>query len=803
MGTNMNNDFTHHAISVWLLRYRLPLLVLSLLAIVVVGMGATRLSVKSDYKIFFEADNPQLVANEMIQDRFSASDNVLLVLNPANGDIFTRDNLKAIAALTEACWQIPYSQRVDSITNFQNTVVDDDDLMVEDLVPDADRLSADDIAWRRDIATHEPLLVHRLISPSGHVSAINVQLNMPEDQTQAIPEVMTKVREIRAEFSRQYPDLEIMITGVAPLNNAFNEMNQKDTETLVPLMLLVIIVLVGLLLRSVSGTIITVLVIVFSVVIAVSSMGWLNIPINNINFASPIIILTLAVADCIHLLSTYLKGLRRGLPRETALLTSLDVNVKPIFLTSLTTAIGFLSMQSSESPPFRELGVVSAIGVFFAFVFTLTVMPQLILWFTRKAPRVDTERSAQFSYLAEFTIRHPRKLFFGSLLIALFCIAFVGENELNDDNFGYFKETLEVRRAADFTEDNLNGVNIIEYALDSGESQGINDPQFLTKVDEFVQWYRAQPMVTHVFTFTDTLKRLNKNMHGDDPEYYRLPENREHASQYQLLYEMSLPFGMDVNNQVDMNKSALRITVSIKDAKAKDILAMEDRAQEWFKQNAPELAAVGASPSIMFATIGQKNIESMINGTIIATIIISVILVMALGSWKLGVLSIIPNAFPAAIMLGIWGMAVGEVNLAVAVVFGITLGIVVDDTVHFMAKYLRGYQEHGDVRQAIHYAFEHVGAALVTTTIVLSLGFGMLALSDFNVNAILGIMVSMTIIIALVFDFLFLPSMMILLAGFIHPKPTPGQVAAPHTETESGADGKARDQTQGIPSEVA
>ena len=282
MGTNMNNDFTHHAISVWLLRYRLPLLVLSLLAIVVVGMGATRLSVKSDYKIFFEADNPQLVANEMIQDRFSASDNVLLVLNPANGDIFTRDNLKAIAALTEACWQIPYSQRVDSITNFQNTVVDGDDLMVEDLVPDADRLSADDIAWRRDIATHEPLLVHRLISPSGHVSAINVQLNMPEDQTQAIPEVMTKVREIRAEFSRQYPDLEIMITGVAPLNNAFNEMNQKDTETLVPLMLLVIIVLVGLLLRSVSGTIITVLVIVFSVVIAVSSMGWLNIPINNI-----------------------------------------------------------------------------------------------------------------------------------------------------------------------------------------------------------------------------------------------------------------------------------------------------------------------------------------------------------------------------------------------------------------------------------------------------------------------------------------------------------------------------------------
>ena len=288
-------------------------------------------------------------------------------------------------------------------------------------------------------------------------------------------------------------------------------------------------------------------------------------------------------------------------------------------------------------------------------------------------------------------------------------------------------------------------------------------------------------------------------MHGDDPEYYRLPEDREHASQYQLLYEMSLPFGMDVNNQVDMNKSALRITVSIKDAKAKDILAMEDRAQEWFRQNAPELAAVGASPSIMFATIGQQNIKSMINGTVIATIIISAILVIALGSWKLGLLSIIPNAFPAAIMLGIWGMTVGEVHLAVAVVFGITLGIVVDDTVHFMARYLRGYQEHGDVKQAIHYAFEHVGAALVTTTIVLSLGFGMLAHSDFNVNAILGIMVAMTIVIALVFDFLFLPSMMILLARFIHPQSSDRAAPMP---TEQAQKSSPQRQTQGIESEV-
>lgn len=778
----------HSPLAVWLVKYRLPLFLISLVLIAISCYGLQNITVKSDYKIFFEKDNPKLLENERLEDTFSASDNVLMIIAPDDGEIFTRQTLNAIEELTREAWQTPYSQRVDSLTNFQNTFVDGDELLVEDLVSDAANMSDDDIALRRKIALDEPLLIHRLVSPQGHVSAINLQLSLPEDQTIAIPEVVEFVRDIRDRFEKTHPDIKIMMTGVAPLNHAFNEMTQKDSSTLVPLMLVVILVLTGLMLRSPSSIAIVIMVVVLSVITAVSTMGWMDIAINNINSAAPIIILTLAVADCIHIMSHYLMAMRSGLTKLESLTQSLDTNIKPVFLTSLTTAIGFLSMLSSESPPFRELGLVAAIGVAIAFILSLTVMPQLMLWLTRKAPSIDTERTQLFSAVADFTIRHPRKLFYGSLVVALVCISFIGENELNDDNFGYFSENLEVRRAADFTEANLNGVNFIEYAMDSRETNGISDPAFLKKVDAFVEWYRQQPNVTHVFSFTDTLKRLNQNMHGDDPAYYQLPESRELASQYQLLYEMSLPFGMDLNNQIDINKSMLRITVSIKGAKAKDILSMEDHAQEWFEENAPELSTVGASPSVMFSTIGQRNIDSMLESTIIATIIISAILVVALGSWKLGIISIIPNAFPAAIMLGIWGFFVGEVNQAVAVVFGVTLGIVVDDTVHFMSKYLRGLElNDGDIYKAIHYAFEHVGAALVTTTIVLTLGFGMLSLSDFNVNGILGIMVSMTILIALIFDFLFLPSMMIHLRKYLNRGSIPGDeghALAPHQQTQ-------------------
>lgn len=771
----------NNTLSEWLVRYRLPLLIISVLVIALASYGGTKLTAKSDYTIFFEKDNPQRVANEFIQSEFSSSDNVLFLINPNNGDTFTPENLAAIEELTEKSWLIPYSQRVDSITNFQHTFVDEDDLLVEDLFHNALEMNEEEILLRKTIALKEPLLVKRLVSPSGHVSAVNVQINFGEtDQTKETPVIITAVEKLRAEFEAKHPNLDVLITGVIPLNNAFNDMPQQDSQTLIPLMFLVILVLLGLMLRSPSSIFVTVLIIIVSVISAVSTQGWLGIPINSINYAASIIILTLAVADCVHILSHYLTSMRKGQSKVDAMISSLDVNLMPVFLTSLTTAIGFLSMQSSDSPPFRELGLISAIGVTFAFMFSLTVLPQMAIWLTRRAPKLDTQRTAFYSHIADFTVKYPRALFYGSLVVAVACISFVGQNELNDDNFGYFTEEIEVRRAADFAEENLTGVNILEYAIESGEMNGVNNPEFLRKVDSFVEWYRQQDNVTHVFAFTDIMKRLNRNMNNDNPSFYHLPENQELASQYQLLYEMSLPFGMDLNNQINLNKSALRITVSIEDAKAKELLSMEAKAQQWFKENAPDLQADGASPSMMFAAMGQRNINSMIDGTVIATILISLILVFTLGSWKMGMLSIIPNAFPAAIMLGIWGFFVGEVNLAVAVVFGITLGIVVDDTVHFMAKYLRGYKlSNGDSEKAIHYAFEHVGAALVTTTVVLALGFGMLALSEFNVNGILGIMVSMTIVIALVFDFLFLPTMMVMLKNFIHPTIKKESTSAP------------------------
>lgn len=757
-------------VAVWLVQKRLPLFIVSVLITLVTGYGFSLLKYSADYRVYFEHDNPQLVAHENIQSTFSRSDNVVLVLAPKNGDSFTPDNLAAVEWLTERAWELPYSQRVDSLTNFQHTSVEGDDLYVEDLFSDSTSLDPAEIAKRKQIALKEPLMLHRLISTSGHVSALNVDFSLPENQTAGTQEVVAASRALRDAFIEKYPQFEVYIIGVVPLNNAFDEVARSDSATLIPLMIVIILAMVGFMLRSVASTVITLTIILTGVAATIGTTGLIGIGLNNINAVAPIVIMTLAVADCVHLLTHYLTSRRKGMTKEEAMTDSMDANFNPVLLTSVTTIVGFLSMNASDSPPLQTFGTISAIGMFYTWLFSITILPQLAIWFSTGTPKTDAEHSAFFSRLADFVIRYPKPLFFIPLALVLFTFTFIDNNNLNDDNVGYFDKEIEIRAGSDFTEANLTGVNLIEYSLDTHQQNGISDIAFLQKVDAFAEWYRQQPEVTHVYTFTDTLKRLNQNMHDDDPAHYRMPESRELASQYQLLYEMSLPFGMDLNNQINLDKSALRLTVSLKGARAKEIMSLEERAQNWLNQNAPELAAPGASPSIMFAHIGQRNIDSMLDGNILATVLISLCLVLSLGSWRLGTLSLLPNALPAGIMLGIWGMFIAEVNLAVAVVFSLALGIVVDDTIHFLTKYLRGYRERGSVEGGIHYALEHVGAAVVTTTVVLTAGFGILALSDFKVNSTLGIMMSMTIIIALVFDTFFLPAMLLLVRKFIHPE---------------------------------
>ena len=762
----------------FLLKYRYLLALFSLVATLVLAYGAKNLYLETDYKIYFQDDEPQLVAHESMEEAYTKTDNLAFMLRAEDGEVFNERMLRLIYDLSEIGWQTPYAIRVDSLTNFQHTYADGDDLLVEDLVLDPDDLSLLKIRSVQEIAMNEKAIVKRLVSADGSTAMVNVTLELPPEvdptlsadeqmaqrqaRDQSHGEVVAFGDEVIAQFNATHPDVEIHLSGVSVITNSFASSSKKDGETLVPMMYGIILIALAVFLRSLGAIVGSLLVIACASVASVGFGGWIGYPLNAVNITAPTIVLTIAVCDAVHLLAVYLRNLSLQMSAEEAMSESLRINLEPITLTSVTTAVGFFTLNFSISPPFVELGNMTAVGVLWAMVLTFTMLPAVTLLLVRKRkPRASNE--AFLSGFASFVINHRTRVLTVSLAVAFGLIALIPKNVIDDDPITYFKPGVPYRDASDFSLKYLPTVKDISFDIACGEAACVNDPKFLAMLEEFRVFLEAQNGVEHVTSYVDVIKRLNKSMNADDQAYYAIPTRADLAAQYSLMYEMSLPYGLDLNNILNLDKSATKIMVWTNNITNAELISLAERGRKWLVDEYQADVAAPGSVSLMFASIGEKNIRSMLWGGVIAVLAITLTILLALRSFKYALISMIPNSFPAFMAFGIWGVAVGQVNMAVAAVFSIALGILVDDTVHFISKYRRARLVKGfSPEEGIRYAFDNVGPALVVTTIVLSIGFGMLSTSDFNLNAMTGTLTTLTIVLALIFDFLVLPPILML-----------------------------------------
>lgn len=759
MKTNSNNN----SFGSWVIQFRWWIVLATLLIVLVAASGGRFLGFSTDYRVFFSKDNPQLVAFETLQNTYTKNDNVMFAIEPKDGKVFTRETLAIVEEITQASWKIPYSIRVDSVTNFQYTWANEDDLVVEDLVKNAHSFTDTQLKKVNAVALAEPLLINRLITQKSDITGINITINRPQKDNTETPEVVTFVREMQAKFQKKYPGINIYLTGVVFMDNAFNEAGEGDMKTLVPIMYGIVLIIMAFSLKTFWGTFSTILIMAFSILTGMGLAGWSGVLLTPISANAPTIILTLAVADSIHILVTLFYEMRHGKSKYEAIKETLRVNHQPVFITSLTTAIGFLSLNFSDSPPFRHLGNIVAVGVMAAYVYSVFFLPAMMAILPVRAKKVSSSQSGLIDTLGDWVIHNRNLLFWGMIIVIVFLSAQIPRNNIDEKFNEYFDTRYQFRTDNDYVEERLTGFESIEYSLGAGESGGISNPKYLKKLDEFANWYREQPGVMYVSTLTDTMKRLNKNMHGDDESYYRLPEERDLSAQYLLLYELSLPFGLDLNNQINIDKSSTRFTAILESVSTRHVLDLEESAQEWLSKNAPpEMASHGASPMIMFSHIAKRNIESMMTGTIVALLLISAILIAVLRSFKLGFISTVPNLVPMFMTFGVWGWMVGEIGLAVSVVAPVALGIIVDDTVHFLSKFRRARVELGkSTEEAVRYSFHTVGTALFLTSVILVCGFLVLTYSGFRMNVQLGFMTSIAIICALLADFLLLPTLLL------------------------------------------
>lgn len=770
---NTKNSIARKITAKWtesVIKFKWPIFILTL--VLAFGLGSQgKMEFDGDYHAFFSETNPEMEAFDALQEKYTKDDNFLMVLSPENGNVFTKENLAAIEELTTEAWNTPYSSRVDAITNFQHTKAVDDDLYVDDLSYESSTKTPLEISDIRETALKEPLLVHRLINKEGSVTAINVTVKLPGEDTAAeIPEVSSFVRNMISDFESDHPNFEVHTSGLVPLNNAFFESAQKDLA-LIGIMFLLVILTTFLLTRSISSTIATLLVVIMSIISAVGFVGLTGIKLTPPSSVFPTMILTLAVADSIHILITMLQKMRKeGMDKLSAIKESMRLNFIPVLITSLTTIIGFLTMNFGDVPPFWHLGNITAFGMFMAFLFSTTTLPAFMAILPLKVKQSTPQKNQKpswFTNLGSVVGAHPIRSTFASLGVIGVLSVFALQNSFNDDFVNYFDERVKFKTDTDYISDNLTGIYNIEFSIPSGESGGINNPEYLANLQNFERWLEDQPEVVHVNAFSEVTRRVNKSMHGDQLAHYKVPDNREEAAQYLLLYEMSLPFGLDLNNQINVDKSESRMTVTLKNLVSADMIAFADRSEKWMKENTPSyMQALAVSPTLMFSKIGFRQASSMFYGNIAALLLISFILILALRNFKLGLLSLIPNVAPIIVGFGLWYFYKGTINVGMVVVFGMTLGIIVDDTVHFMSKFLRAQRELGyDSRKAVTYAFETVGKALVTTTIVLLAGFAVLSSSSFALNSYMARITMIIVPAALIIDFILLPALLILISN--------------------------------------
>ena len=744
---------------------------LVLLPVLGLAVGVKDLRISAETRVLAGPGDPVRLDLERFEARFAQNNNLFFVVAPSDEDVFTVEGLAAIDFITERAWRLPYANRVDSITNFPLIVADEGSFGVTSLANDGLPHTEQDLTDARNRLQADPWVHQLLLDDEAHTTGINILFIIPPEATAEIAEIMGEVEVLRQDFAAAYPEVDLYVTGNVALMNAFADSARRDVSWLIPLALFVVLAVAALFLRDIRLVATLALYVTLCSLAGMGAAGWLGVIeypgwsghiLNPATVAAPIIIMTLSLASIIHLMSGVQVVLRDRGDVHLAVAKSFEENRYAITITILTTALGFISMNVAASPPLRTLGNIVVIGLIVALLLALFVVPPILRRLKLRRP-TDVPSQAVLGWMISFISNRRGFILLVAAGISFACAGGISYIKLDDDFIRYFDRNFDYRVASDFAEDNLTGLNLLEFAFESGEPHGINDPDYFRRLSRFTDWLNEQPGVEHVTSLSDKLAQIHRVI--DPASETRLPHTRELIAQYLLLYELSLPPGNDIADRINADRSAIRVTVNMRHVTSAQIRELNAMAEVWLaRENPVAVQDRGHSINFFFATLSLTNIQSMIGGTIIALIMISVIILVSLRDYRLGLVSLIANLLPVIAGFGIWGFVVGEIGLASSVVAAMTFGIVVDDTIHLLLRYKKERSEGSAVSTAMKRAYVNVGRAMTITSLALATGFMLLLMSGFEINSSLGLFTTIIVLCALVIDLTLVPALVLWLS---------------------------------------
>ena len=746
----------------FLLSQRYLLATLSILLGGAISLGALKTTINSSDDAILSEDDPYRLEVAQVNKDFPPSTSVLFAFMSPEGDVFNRDMLQAMQDLTDRYTDVESAVSVASLINRRLDAVDADIHERDYLLPELDELTAQDLVKIREIALADKDLTQSMLSPEGDMALAVIKFHATSEEQATQLRIAKTVIDLRDSLREQYPEQNIYVLGRILFEYDSYNAQIKDAKYLFPIVMLAILGLMYFCLRSLSFALAIAVVSVMSVGLTVGTVGWAQVPFNQISNMGPLVVFMIAMADSIHLVSVYLQGLHKSLSKFEALRESLRVNIQPVTLATVTTAMGFLSLNYCASPGIYGFGNVVAMGVVWAFLVTFTLLPALILLLPVKKVPEPLGVKGFINFVAKLVANHGKRLFWGSLLLIVVTFAMLPLNKVDFDRFSFIDKDSDFHTVISALAEKIGNDQSLVYSINSGKYYGITEPEFLRKIEEFSIWLEEQPQTSFVTSYTGFLKNRNMAENDNDPAWEVLPEDNLQIIDYLVGYQLVQEIEPQLEPIFNSEYSAIRMVVGTSNLSNVQLLDFSEAIEDWITLNMdPAYDVMHGDNSILYARLNKMISLQLMEGFTLSFLLITATLLVGLKSVRYGLLSMMPNLFPATIVFGIWGLLVGELSPYILMLFSISIGLVVDDSVHVLSKYIVARREGESPEAAVQYSLDKAGSAITITTLSLAVGTFILVLSNTFYYQNVALLLTPIIIVALLLDLLFLPPLLV------------------------------------------
>ncbi|KAF5424677.1 MAG: hypothetical protein C5S44_01200 [Candidatus Methanocomedens sp.] len=746
------------------LLFKYPMSILSIIIIITIGCAFlySKLPVETSVESLIMEDDPDLIFYNTYKEQFGEDE--FLVIAFSDPDFFTPSFLKLIQNLTEEFEAIEEVKEVTSLTNVENIIGSEKDFVVEPLVEEVpDNPAAIEIIKQR--ALNNPLIKGNILSGDANTALFVIRTQShPEDETYDA-RLINKIKQVLENQQKKFRPEKFHMAGWLVTDVNMSGYMNKDMAKFMPLTYLFITGLLFFLLRNFWAVFLSIINVSICLLWTMAVLYMTGGAISPMTAILPPLIMALTVSDSIHLFTEFLKKDRSKTELPLLMRKTIQHLAVPCFLTSLTTAAGFASLYISDIPPIRHFGLAAAGGMMIEFFLSMTIIP-IGIFFARNSKSLKKASRQQSTWIYRITsqiaqIIPKAKFFICGISILLIALSIWGALNLKVETnlIEYFRKSSPVYQDAMFVDKNAGGVNTLEVSFQGKDIDTFLKPENLELIETVAQHLRNMPEIEQVTSINDFLKQMNKSFHNENPDYYRLPDSKSMAAQYLLLYG-----GDELYNFIDTEYRWARLSARVTEHSSEKLKVYIEDLNEFIKENLNDsgLQIRITGKTYLVNKLVKSIVDSQVKSLSLAFLIIFGVLLIVFRSFSIGLISIIPNTLPILFNIGLMGIVGIPLNTATAIISAVAIGIAVDDTIHFLNQYQLERKTGSSIHKACIASIEKKGVPIITTSLILIGGFGILVLSSFVPTAQFGFLCSVIMLFALSSDIVILPAIMML-----------------------------------------